>query len=462
MEDIRVCVVGGGPGGLSLARALKAYGLSFDVFERNSDAGGIWDPENPGSPIYESAHFISSKTQSHYLDFPMPQDYPDYPSNEQILAYLRDFARAYELYDDISFNTEVSEAVFEDDGWTVHLSNSSSGETRRYSHLICANGTNWHPSLPQHPGDFGGEIIHSVDYSLKETFKGRRVLVVGAGNSGCDIACDAAQMADAAFISLRRGYHFIPKHIFGIPADEFAHKGPKLPMRLQQAIFGSILRILNGDLTRLGLRKPDHKIFESHPIMNTQLLHYLSHGDIRAKGDITRLDGSEVLFEDGSSETIDLIVYATGYQWRIPYVDPKHFHWKAGRPELYMNLFSRENPRLFGLGFMETDGGAYQLFDNMADLICRHLMDVREDPAKAGEFRRIVQTHEPDLSGGVRHVASDRHASYANSDAYLRETERLRKRMGWPEIVPGQFDTVRAAATTSSEMAGQRGQLAGS
>lgn len=445
-DDMRVCVVGGGPAGLSIARAFKILGLEFDVYERHSDVGGIWAPGNRGTPMYESAHFISSKNQSNFLDYPMPDEYPDYPSNRQIDSYLRSFASAYSLYDDISLDTEVLAAVFEDDGWTVHLLD---GDTRRYSHLICANGTNWHPRLPRHPGNFGGEMIHSVNYDSLDQFKGRRVLVVGAGNSGCDIACDAAKMADAAFISLRRGYHFIPKHLFGIPADEFAKKGPKLPPRLQQAVFGRLLRLLNGDVTRLGLPKPDHKIFESHPIANSQLLHYLAHGDIKAKDDIVRLDEGGAFFEDGSREDVDFIVYATGYEWRIPYVNPAHFRWEGGRPDLYMNLFSRENRRLFGMGFTETSGGAYQLFDNMADLIGRHLLDVRKDPARAASFRRLVQTERPDLSGGFNYVASDRHTSYVNADAYLLEMKRLRQLMNWPEIGPGYFDAARKASDVS-------------
>src|ERR1700678_2482278 len=87
-----VCVVGGGPAGLAMARALKAQGIRFQVYERHRDVGGIWDPENPGSPVYDSAHFISSKTQSHYHDFDMPASYPDYPSHRQILAYMHGFA----------------------------------------------------------------------------------------------------------------------------------------------------------------------------------------------------------------------------------------------------------------------------------------------------------------------------------------------------------------------------------
>lgn len=435
----RVCVVGGGPAGLSLARTFLRHGIPFDVHERHSDVGGLWDRSNPGSPVYDSAHFISSRTQSHYHDFPMPEDYPDYPSGRQIHRYMQGFAEAYGLKRHIRFNTSVEKAEMQKDGsWQVTL---STGETKTYAALVCANGTNWHPVMPEYPGEFTGEMRHAVSFRSMDEFKGKRVLVIGAGNSGCDIACDAAKAADAAFISLRRGYHFLPKHLFGIPADVFAHEGPQLPMWLTQRIFGVILRILNGDITRLGLQKPDHRLFESHPILNTQLLHYLGHGDIKAKPDVARFEGKTVHFKDGTSEEIDLVLCATGYTWKVPYVDPALFDWKEGRPDLYMNLFSRRNPTLYALGFMETNGGAYKLFDEMADLIARAILARSNGTAAA--LDTLVSEDRPDLSGGIKFVGSARHATYVEIDAYRKQMKRLRKRFGWDDLLPGCFDMLR-------------------
>ena len=437
----RYCIVGAGPAGLSMARSFKARGMAFDVFERHSDVGGIWDPENPGSPIYESAHFISSKTLSGYFDYPMPADYPDYPSHRQVLEYHRAFAREYNLYENIRFNTGIRNITKNDKDWLVTLAD---GERRKYKGVVCASGITWNPNIPDIPGDFNGEVIHSVRYNSAERFKGKRVLVVGAGNSGCDIACDAGANAKQAFISVRRGYYFIPKHIFGMPADVFGETSKWAPAWLNQFISGFLLKhVLVGDLRKVGLPAPDHKILETHPIANDQLIHHLRHGDVRAKGDIKRLNGDYVEFADGSREQIDLVVLATGYNWSIPYMDPEYFTWRGGRPDLYLSLFNREHENLFALGFMETDGGAYKLFDQMADMISAYAQEKMKGHKTAAKFERLIETDRPALNGGVHYLKTDRNAAYVNKHAYLKYLKRLRRKLGLPELKAGYFSSLK-------------------
>jgi len=438
-----VCVVGAGPGGLSAARALKGMGLAYEQFERHSDVGGIWDMQNPGSPIYESAHFISSRDLSGFIGFPMPKSFPDYPTNQQILSYVRSYADAFGLRQAIRFNTAVSDVKKEHDGrWLVTLSD---GSRRRYHAVICATGCNWDPNMPEVKGNFNGEIRHSVTYKSGDEFAGKRVMIVGAGNSGADIGCDAAARADKAFISLRRGYHFIPKHLFGLPADQVGESGPPLPMWIARPVMSLLLKMFTGDLTRFGLPKPDHKLFESHPLLNSQLLHNLQHGNISVKPDVAYYDGDDVVFKDGSREQLDLVIYATGYKWSCKYA-AEYFEWRGGRPQLYLSMFSRDHRNLFGIGYVETNSSAYKLFDTEAFMIAAYLRDQLSNPHGASRFDALIAKDDPDLSGGLKFVKSQRHEVYLEAHALKSYLKRLRRRMGWPELSETTYDSLRSSA----------------
>lgn len=420
-------IIGAGPAGLAAARALHHRGISYDQVERHHGVGGIWDIDNPGSPMYTSAHFISSRTMSDFPGFPMPEDYPDYPSQRQILAYLQAFADEYGLTDRIEFGRSVTDLDTIDGGWRVTFDD---GTRRSYRFVIAATGTQWHPRLPHWPGHFNGEIRHSRDFRDADDLVGERVLIVGAGNSGCDIACDVGRRADRTYLSVRRGYWFIPKHIFGIPADVFADSGPHLPLAVEQRVFGAMLRTLNGDVTRLGLPRPDHRLFETHPILNTEILARLQHGDVIAKPDIERLDGDSVVFADGSRERIDVIITATGYRHAVPYAQDL-FGPEDHPDDLYLSVFSRRHRGLIAMGFIETNSGAYRLFDQSARIVAGYIDDALHDPTRAARFEQLIDRHHPDLTGGIRFIDSPRHRGYVDSAALRRIYDRVLTQMDW-------------------------------
>ena len=421
------CVIGAGPAGLAVARALAERNLPYTHIERHNGVGGLWDIDNPGSPMYESAHFISSKTLSGFGGWPMPDDFADYPPRHQILAYLRSFADAYGLTDRIEFGVGVRAVEKNaDHTWTV---TRADGRQSVHRQVVICTGAQWHPNIPELPGDFAGEIRHTVTYRSSDELRGKRVLIVGAGNSGLDIACDAARSADHAVISMRRGYWFIPKHVFGVPVDVLSHTGPKMPMWLEQRVFGLLLRILNGNPRRLGLQKPDHKLLETHPAVNSLLIHHLQHGDITAKPGIERTAGNTVCFTDGTRDDFDLILLATGYVHKVP-VAQKYFGSEQ-HPDLYLSAFSRDHQGLFGVGFVETNSGAYQLFDTQAQLIAGFLDDQRQGRPSARRFAEMIATDRPDLSGGLKFVDSPRHTGYVDSAAFVKYLGKVAKRMGW-------------------------------
>lgn len=430
----RYCLVGAGPAGLVMARVLLAEGVPFDWFEKQDDVGGIWTMDNPDSPMYASAHFISSRYTSGFLGYPMPDDYPDYPSWEQVRDYIRSFASQFGLYDHVTLGTQVLAAEpLAGERWLVRL---STGEERQYDGLIAAPGVTWHPSIPQVPGaeTFAGQVRHSITHRTAEEFAGRRVLIVGAGNSGVDIACDAARVADAAYLSVRRGYRFLPKHLHGLPTDAVLTGAIDPPRGVSlDGEPSELIDALVGDLTRLGLPAPDHDLLATHPIMNTQVLHHLQHGDLIAKPDLVRLEATTAVFADGSSAQVDLVILATGYRYLLPFIDPSLLTWDRGRPRLYLNMLSRELDSLYVLGFIEFAGAAYPRFEEMAQVIA---MDIRA--RETGQYHDrlawLKQHDDPDLSGGIDYVDSDRHASYVEIDSYMRYLADLRDRLGWADF----------------------------
>jgi hypothetical protein len=280
---------------------------------------------------------------------------------------------------------------------------------------------------------FAGEIRHSNTYASPDELRGRRVLIVGAGNSGVDIACDAARSAEHAMLSVRRGYRFVPKHLFGIPTDVFISQGvlppdgvvvPDDPTRLVDSLVG--------DLTRYGLPAPDHALLDSHPIMNTQVLHHLAHGDLVAKPDVRAFGERTVEFVDGSVEVVDLVLLATGYDYRIPYVDPELFTWNQGRPDLYLNVLHRKLDGLYVLGFVELADAAYRRFDEMAQLV---VIDAHAHATGEGlgELRRLREHDRPDLRGGHHYVDSPRHAAYVDAATYVGYLGEIRDRFGFAD-----------------------------
>jgi len=444
----RYCLVGAGPAGLVMARALLAEGVPFDWFERHTDVGGIWDMDNPGSPMYESAHFISSKYTSAFVGYPMPADYPDYPSWRQIRDYIRSFAREFGLYDHVTLGVTVTSAVpLPADRWSVSL---STGETREYDGLLAAPGVAWHPNLPDLPGaeTYTGDLRHSVTFRDGLELRGKRVLVVGAGNSGVDIACDAARHADQAFFSVRRGYRFVPKHIFGLPTDAVLSGVIDPPRGVSLSGDASeLVDTLVGDLTRLGLPAPDHDLLTTHPIMNTQVLHYLQHGDLVAKPDVAGFTQTGVSFVDGSQIQVDVVLLATGYNYLLPFLDPALLTWKHGHPQLYLNVFSREHDSLYVLGLIEFAGAAYTRFDEMAQLA---VIDIRarETGVHRDAIVALKKTDDPDLRGGVAYLDTARNTNYVDNDTYVRYLADLRDRFEWADLDELTYESLRVRAAS--------------
>jgi len=373
--------------------------------------------------MYESAHLISSRTTTEFTEFPL-RSTVDYPGHRVLRQYFRDYADHFGLTDRFRFETRVTRLEPQGGGWDLTSDGPEGEHTRWYAGVVLANGTLAEPNIPAFPGTFSGELMHTSAYRSPAQLAGRRVLLIGAGNSGCDIAVDAVHHAASVDMSVRRGYYFVPRYLFGRPSDTL-NQGRPLPARIKQAVDSRVLRAFTGDPVRFGFPKPDYRIYESHPIVNTMILNHLGQGDLRIRPDIDRFDGSTVRFRDGTADDYDLVLLATGYTLDYPFVDRAHLHWRGAAPRLFLNIFPASFNGLYVMGMIEASGIGWQGRYEQADLLATYLDALEHDPDTATRFRdRGTSQPWPDLTGGYRYLGLDRMAYYVNKDAYRGAVRR--------------------------------------
>lgn len=422
-----VAVIGAGPTGLAMVRNLRRRGFDTIGFEIHSDVGGLWDIDSPTSTMYETAHLISSKRMTEFAEFPMAGTVAPYPHHREVRAYFQDYAKHFGLYDHYEFETEVVEVAPADTGWTVTTRRRDEETRRRVDRVVIATGTFHHPNVIDLPGRFDGDVVHSSRYRSPDLFAGKRVLVIGCGNSGADIAVDAVHRAASVDLSVRRGYHFVPKFAFGRPIDTIGGR-LRLPRPLKQRVDAAIVRLLVGRPSDYGLPDPDYRMYESHPVLNTQVLHHLGHGDIVPRPDVVTAEGDTVRFADGSSGRYDLVLTATGYHLHYPFIDPTLLNWRGHTPQLYLNTFHPHSDDLAVAGMVEATGLGWEGRNQQARLIATYFAARdRRTPSADSLRRRIRASAGERIDGGYRYLDVERMAFYVEKDGFLA---RIRQHLG--------------------------------
>lgn len=436
--ESQYALIGAGPMGLCSARRLQQYGVAFTGFELHDDVGGLWDIDNPHSTLYQSAHLISSKKMTEFADFPMKATTATYPNHRELRDYFRDYAKAFDLYKHFEFSTKVVRCAPDGDGWLVTTAHNGSEQSRRFKGLLIANGTLHQPQQVELPGIFGGELLHGRDYKTAQQLAGKRVLIQGCGNSACDIAVDAVHVAASVDISVRRGYYFLPKFIMGKATDSLGGL-IKLPRRLKQWADALLIRVIIGKPSQYGLPDPDYRLYESHPVVNSLVLHHLGHGDIRPRPDIAQVSGERVTFSDGSHGDYDLILQATGYQLSYPFIDKSELNWTGMAPALYLNVFHPHHKNLLMLGMVEAAGLGWQGRDEQAEMMALMISQEQHGSASAKKIRAIIDTNsDTKIDGGYSFLQLERMAYYVDKASYrntvLAHIETLKA--DWPQGLP--------------------------
>jgi hypothetical protein len=327
------------------------------------------------------------------------------------------------VLDRIELNARVERAERVPNGWSVQIAGEE--RPRFYRALVVANGHHHVPHLPPIPGKFTGETMHSRDYRRVKQLADKRVVVVGSGNSGCDIAVDAASVAQRIYLCMRRGTYFVPKFQFGRPMDSvmsFFEKVP-MPLGLRNRIYTLWHLLMVGRNSRYGLPGPEHRIMDTHPTMNSALPQLVAHGRIAVKPDIAELRGNKVRFSDGSEVEANLVVFATGYETSIPFLDEGLIFGPDKRPLLYLNVFHPKLDDLFAVGLIQANGSIWRLADYQAQLVASYLVAMAERHERADWFRKLKAQGQATMKRGS-YVESDRHRLEVNYYAYRREIRR--------------------------------------
>ncbi|MCL4706602.1 NAD(P)/FAD-dependent oxidoreductase [bacterium] len=426
MSEAKVCIIGAGASGIAAAKVLHEKGVPFDCFEKGSSIGGVWRYQNDNglSSAYASLHINTSKERMAYSDFPLPEDYPDYPHHTHIAKYFDDYVDHFGFRNKITFCAEVTDvAPAPANRWDVTL---AGGRKNRYRAVLVANGHHWDPQWALFPGTFAGVQMHSHYYKTPEVFAGKNVLVIGIGNSGVDIACESARVAAQTFLSTRRSAHIIPKYILGKPVDHYTTPlSSRLPLAIQMLSFKLLLWLARGPQKRFGIREPQHKIHQAHPTISSDLLNLIGHGQIKIKPNVKNLAGEAVEFEDGSREEIDLILYATGYNVTFPFFKPEVLTVQDNELPLYRHVVSLQHPNLFFIGLLQPLGAIMPLAEWQSQWVAGLLAGACKLPDFSTMQREVEREREQMRR---RYVTSARHTMQVDYFPYIRQLKRELRR----------------------------------
>jgi hypothetical protein len=394
----RYCVIGAGAAGLSALQELLEAGYQVECFEQTERVGGHWHTD------YDALHLITSRDLTSFRAFPMPSDYPHFPRRDQVRAYIESFAHHHGLFDRITFDTAVRSVVpistdgpIGSAGWRVVTSRGDEGV---FDGVLVANGHLWSPHLPDVPGEFSGPQVHSGTYANVGDLEGSRILVVGAGNSGCDIAVDIAQHRREVDVVVRKGIQFQSKTYFGVPRAEvplLARLSPE-QQDLASRLMARVSLGTNAEYP--GLPVPEAETLADGPVtVNDLLLYWVHHGRISIRPGIERFDGQTVRFSDGTSGDYDSIVWATGFDVALPFLDDVAITWRDAVPVRYAGGMVPEGAeKLYFIGLIAPRGPQIPIYGVQAKRVARMIaLHNQAGPRGLALAEHFAQRQEPEL-----------------------------------------------------------------
>jgi dimethylaniline monooxygenase (N-oxide forming) len=382
VNGARVCIIGAGIGGINMGSALTKKGIKFDCFDKRDRIGGIWafDPKKEHTSVWHNLNQNTPRHRYEFSDFPMPDNYADFPSHQQVHSYLEQYIDHCGMRDSYYLNTGVKKVErLEDKNWKVTL---ESGEVRYYEFLIVANGHHNTPNIPYFPGidTFQGDVTHSQHYRYRHDYKDKRVMVIGIGNSGAQIAVDVSYDAAMTYISIRRGVYILPHYLFGLRIDKIL--GPSLdwwfkkmlPGSLYGRFFTVVYNLVGGKHSHMEMPKPDHLMMTCLPTVSEGLPNRIGDGKLKIIPNIERIEGNKVYFVDGTMREVDSIIYSTGYHTDFKFLDPELLSIKDNHIPLYKRIFLPDIKNIAFVGvFQAIRWGFLDIMEKQAELIADYI-----------------------------------------------------------------------------------------
>lgn len=339
--------MGAGPAGLAIAACLGQRGVGYRLLEQQPSVGASWRGH------YQRLHLHTPRDHSALPHFPMPREYPTYPARQQVVDYLAAYAERFGVR--AEHGVSVSKVERAGEGWKVE---SSAGAFESRAVVMCT-GYNRVPVQPEWPGReaYGGEVVHSSGYQNGEPWRGKAVLVVGAGNSGAEIALDLLEHGAKPLICIRGPIHVISRDLGPIPAMSvaIAAEGAPLWFRDAMALWGS--KLTYGDLSRYGIVRPEKgpisqiTVDGRIPLIDVGTIGAIKRGEIRVVPGLERFTATGVRCVDGQEHAVDAVVLATGFRTGLQALLPglPGVLDAKGLPRALEG--SPEAPRLYFIGF---------------------------------------------------------------------------------------------------------------
>ncbi len=313
MVSTQTLIIGASAAGLASAACLQKEGLEFIILERSSDVASQWRKH------YDRLHLHTSKKWSALPFLKFSRTVSKYPSRQDVVNYLDQYAKELDIHP--VFNTEALSLKKEGEYWITETNNG----IYKSRFVILATGLNHTPKLPDFKGlsSFTGKVLHSSDYKNGSAFSGKKVLVVGFGNSGCEQAICLHEHGAHPSLSVRSAVNVLPRDIFGFPVLEIGKLTAIFPARVADKMTAPLIRMLVGDIRKLGLKKskfgPREQIEKQNriPLLDIGTIKLIKQGAINVYGNITRIEGNTIYFEDNRQQDFDVIIFATGYQHKL-------------------------------------------------------------------------------------------------------------------------------------------------